>query len=229
MDGTMTLKRTSRGILSLLALTALFACQGKPPAVPAGAQEESSKEKDRHELVLQPKEAGKPGTVPLKLTIQLISEKSNLSLGDKYRYRLEIRNVGREPVAFRESAPSFIKDGSLCAPADFSLLVTPPGGAERAVPCEPASAPAAAGSALDLTLQSGEYLLTRPEGPSSRFRELRTPFHFDRPGTYRLKTVYAAAGLRAESNTVAVDVVKRKKIVPLHVAVSTQPASAPAH
>ena len=213
-----------RGIICLSLLPALFACQSKPTAPASGAQEESPQAKDRKELVLQSKGDWKPAAVAQKLNVMLILEKGGLVTGDKVRYRLEIKNSGRNPVAFLESAPSFIKDGSFCAPSDFAFFVTPPGGAEQPLPCEPS---AAAGSGLDLTLASGEYLLTRPEGPASRFRELRTPFHFDALGTYRLKLVYTATGLRVESQSLAFDMVKKKEVRP-HAEAGSKPASQPA-
>ncbi len=198
----MSLDRKWCGILSLLMLPALFACQGKPPAVPSAA--EAPSDKDRHELVLQSRDGWKPESPQPKLKIQLINEKNALSKDGEFRYRMEIKNVGRDAVAFKESAPSFIKDGSLCGPSDFSFFVTPPGGAEQPLPCDDSSL-AAPGSGLDLILRSGEYLLTRPESASNRFRSLRTKYHFDKFGSYRIRAVYAGSGLRSESNAVVFD------------------------
>lgn len=188
--------------LGLLLLASLAACRPEPPP-PAP----SPREKDRAELTLQSRRGWTPETSPRKLTILLISEKTKVRKGESFRYRLEIRNVGREPVVFKEPAPSFIKDGSLCGSHGYRFYATPPRGTERPLPCEPAAGPATADSGLDLTLRPGDYLLTRRDGPANPFRTLRTKFRFDTLGTYRIRAVYSAAKLRAASNPVAMTVV----------------------
>lgn len=170
------------------------------PAAPLTAEQ-----RDRKELSRQPKQEWTPENTPRKLKILLLLDKNRIRKGESFRYRLEMQNLGREPLPFRETAPSFIKDGSLCGRGAFKLYAAPPGGKERLLPCRPAEE---TGSGLDLVLQPGEYLLTRGAGPKDHFRELRTKFSFAALGTYTLKAVYAPGdGFRAVSNTVTLEVV----------------------
>lgn len=201
--------------LGLLLLPLLSSCRNdEAPATEAPLTEE---QKDRKELLRQPKQEWKPGSAPRKLSILLLTDKAKIRKGEAFRYRLEMQNAGREPLSFKETAPSFIKDGSLCGSKGFTFYATPPGGKERRLPCRPAgaegvqvsTAPAPEPeSGLDLTLQPGEYLLTRGTTPAGRFRDLQTSFIFEALGTYRLKSVYApSGGFRAVSNTVDLEVV----------------------
>jgi len=202
--------------LCLILLASLAACRQEPPP-PAPAP--TPQEKERAELTLQSRRGWKPEGAPRKLTIQLISEKTKVRKGEGFRYRLELQNVGREPLAFKESPPSFIKGGSLCGDHGYRFYATSPDGTQWHLPCEPEAVPAAVSTAapasamppdtgLDQTLRPGDYLLTRPDGLTTRFRTLRTKFRFDALGTYRLRVVYAAPKLRAESNSVALTVVR---------------------
>lgn len=188
--------------LAFAALAALAAC-GRPSEPPPP---ETAEQRDRRELTLQARRDWKPESAGRKMTILLILDKSSIRRGESPRYRLEIRNVGREPLAFREAPPSFIKDGSLCGTEDFRILLKSKRG-EESLPCEPEISPPAS-SGLDLTLKSGDYLLTRPDGPRDRFRALRAGRRFDSLGRYRLKVVYSAGGLRAASNSVNFSVVR---------------------
>lgn len=200
------MKPLRRGLprLCLLLLPLLGSCRSEPQPTPAAPL--TAAQLDRKELVLQPRQEWKAGVAARKLTILLLLDKTSIRTGDAFRYRLEMRNVGREPLPFKETAPSFIKEGSLCGANGFKFYATPPGGRERILPCKP-KAPKP-GSGLDLTLLPGEYLLTRSEGPESRFRRLETEFPFETVGTYRLKAVYASAdGVRAVSNAVTLTVV----------------------
>lgn len=203
----MKKRRGSRGVACFFLLAAVIGCQRKPPTVSGAAKAENPGDDARNDLVLEPMAGWTPEDAALKLSLQLISEKSSVVTGGKFRYRMEIRNVGRDQVVFNDPSPSFIKDGSLCGSSGFSFSVTSSAGAEQALPCD-STTPTAPGSGLALALKPGEYLLTRPEGPGRRFRELRTAFHFEKPGTYRIKAVYSVPGLRAESNAVVFDVLK---------------------
>ncbi len=199
--------------LGLLLLPLTTSCQNDTaPAAPL-----TTEQKDRKDLLRQPKQEWKPGSSTRKLNILLLTDKAKIRKGEAFRYRLEIQNVGREPIPFKEAAPSFTKYGTLCGSSGYSFYATPPRGKERILPCKPkvtADANAIAGpapepeSGLDLTLLPGEYLLTRGPVPTNRFRDLQTSFRFDALGTYRLKSVYAPpGGLRAVSNTVVLEVV----------------------
>lgn len=197
--------------LGLLLLPLLISCRNdEAPATPLTAEQ-----KDRKDLLRQPKQEWKPENAARKLNVLLLTDKAKIRKGEAFHYRLEMQNVGREPLSFKEAAPSFTKYGSLCGSSGYSFYATPPGGKERLLPCKPtAAANASTGpapepeSGLDLALLPGEYLLTRGPVPASRFRDLQTSFLFDALGTYRLKAVYfPAGGLRAVSNTVVLEVV----------------------
>lgn len=197
--------------LFLLLLPFLACRREAPPAALTPGQE------DRKELLRQPREDWTPGAAGGKLSILLLAERSKIRKGEPFGYRLEMQNAGREPLPVKEDAPSFVKDGSLCGSNAFQLYATPPKGKERLLACKPedpaevrpSTAPARRPpSALDVTLLPGEYLLTRGSGPGKPFRPLETSTGFDALGTYRVKAVYAPeGGVRAESNTVEVEVV----------------------
>lgn len=191
--------------LCLVALALLSACRRREPAPPVPKL--SAREQDRRDLLRAPKGDWTPGSEPRRLSLLLLTDRAKIRKGEAFRYRLEMRNMGREPLSFVEAAPTFVKDGSLCGEHGYSFLAIPPKGKERTLPCRPA--PAAPGlTGLDLTLAPGEFLLTRGPGAAAGFRDLLTSFAFDAVGTYRLKAVYApAGGPRAVSNTVALDVV----------------------
>lgn len=198
----------------VLAALALLAACGRP-AEPPLTETLSALDSDRRELLRQPAPEWKPGGADRKLEMLLLIDKTRIRKGDAFGYRVEMQNAGREPLEIKESAPSFTKDGSLCGGTPFKILVTPPGGKERALPCAPEGAVAAStvtaappASALELTLQPGEYLLTRASGPGNRFRPLLTAMRFEALGTYRLRAAYDPKGpFRAESNVVALEVV----------------------
>lgn len=201
--------------LGLLLLPLLAACRNEPAPVPAAPT--TAQEQDRQELMRQPGPDWKPGSAKRKLDILLIIDKSRVRKGEAFGYRLEMQNTGREPIAFKEPAPSFTKDGSLCGAGGFKVLVTPPGGKEYVLPCAPkaeaglkasTAAAAAPESDLELTLRPGEYLLTRAPSRANRFRPLLTTTQFDTVGVYRLKAVYDPAGsFSAASNSVTLEVV----------------------
>lgn len=195
--------------LGLFLFPLIVSCRAEP--APAPAAPVTAEQQDRKDLLRQPKQAWKPEDAPRKLNILLLTDKAKIRKGEPFRYRLEMQNVGREPLLFKEAAPSFTKDGSLCGSNGFKFYAAPPGGKERLLPCSVQLSTASAAppeSGLELTLLPGEYLLTRGPGRAAGFRDLRAAFAFEAPGTYRLKAVYApAGGVRAVSNTVALEVV----------------------
>ena len=173
------------------------------PAPPPQDQSASAGASDRHELVLQPRHQETYAQPAHALRILLLSEKTSIRTGEDFRYRLEVKNIGRDPIVFNEAPPSFIKDSSLCGERDFLINVMHSSDAEQPLPCPAVSA---RGSALDVTLLPGEVLLTRPDGPTSRFRKIAGKNFFTKPGKYRIRVVYAAGNIRAESNTVDLEV-----------------------
>jgi len=201
--------------LGLLLFPLLAACRNEPPPAPAAPT--TAQEQDRHELLREPGPEWTPGSEKRKLDILLLIDKSRVRKGEPFGYRLEMQNTGREPLAFKEPAPSFTKDGCLCGAGGFKILATPPGGKEFVLPCAPreaagvkaSTAPAAAPeSGLELTLAPGEYLLTRAPSRAIRFRPLLTSARFDALGVWRLKAVYDPEGsFVATSNSVTLEVV----------------------
>jgi hypothetical protein len=191
----------------------MLSCRNDEAPAPALTAEQ----KDRKDLLRQPKQDWKPGNAARKLSVLLLTDKAKIRKGEAFHYRLEIQNVGREPLSFKEAAPSFTKDGSLCGSNGYTFYATPPEGKEQTLPCLPkgteeaqaSTAPAREPeSGLDMTLAPGDYLLTRGSGPANRFRDLQTSFRFEALGTYRLRAAYAPkGGLRAASNTVVLEVV----------------------
>jgi hypothetical protein len=192
-----------RPLIALYFVPLLFAC-GKVPSPPPAP--ETPQQADARELTLQARRDWTPEAPGRKLVIALISEKTKIRKGEPFGYRLETRNVGGEPLAFREPSPSFIKDGTLCGAHGWSFVASLPDGAERVLPCAPLAAPPPT-PPLDLTLKPGDYLLTRRSDPKNPFRALATSFVFDRPGVYRLRAAYEDAGVRAVSNAVTLTVV----------------------
>lgn len=198
--------------LFLLLTPLLASCRREPPPAALTPQQE-----DRKELVRQPREDWEPAGPKGRLNMLLLAERSRIRKGEPFGYRLEMQNAGGEPLAVREDAPSFVKDGSLCGTSAFRLYAEPPKGKESLLACKPADAaevrPSTAParrppSALDVTLLPGEYLLTRGSGPGKPFRPLETATPFEALGTYTLKAVYAPeGGAMAESNVVEVEVV----------------------
>lgn len=188
----------------LLAVALLTACGEPPPAAPVPVPETPAA-RDRRELIRQPRRGWEPESATPKLVIALIAEKSRVRRGEDFRYRLETRNVGAAPLAVREAAPSFIKEGSLCGKSPFRVYAAAPGGAERRLACP---SPAAGGEALDMTLGPGEYLLTRPEAPGRPFRRLDSSLRFEAAGTYRVRVAYDDGTRRASSPAVSLEVVQ---------------------
>lgn len=188
----------------LLAAALLTAC-GTPPAPSPAPAAETPAERDRRELIRQPRRGWAPEAQAPALSIALIAEKSSVRRGEDFRYRIEARNVGAAPLAVREAAPSFIKDGSLCGKGPFRVYAAAPGGPERRLAC---GAPAAAGEGLDLALGPGEYLLTRAEAAGRPFRRLDSTLRFDALGTYRVRVAFDDGSRRASSPAVSLEVVR---------------------
>ena len=181
-------------------------------------------EKDRAELVLPAPAGWKPENVKRKIRLTLIPEKTLIRKGEKFRYRVEIQNVGQDTLGFYGTASGFIKRGMIeDIPDPFQIYMTPPGGNELRVPREiprhdgvsfrelhfPASMTKAqvhealaqmaiegrARNSLTVNLKPGETLLTRPEpSPPNRFRELKTRFEFNKVGSYRTRLVFDDVG-----------------------------------
>ena len=189
--------------------------------VPQYMAADKQEEKDRLELVTPPPPGWRPEKVARKIKLTLVAEKTMIRRGEKFCYRLEIQNVGRDPVRLIEMPESFIKSGLLGASQGFEFYVIPPGGkekklwlysrpsqgllqykeykfpeswseAQKSAAVEKLNQELRAKSELSLMLQPGETLRTRTDsGLPNGFRELGTDFEFNRPGTYVVKAVHA--------------------------------------
>lgn len=172
---------------------------------------------DRIELVKPPPDFWRPESPEARLKLTLSAEKAQLRAGEMIRYRLELQNTGGRDVFFSED-PSFVKFG--INHVEFHAYLTGPGQPERPLPPpfslggpKPSleSIRNRGSTKLELTLHSGETLISRPDQPApNRFRDLKTLAVLRHPGRYRLRFVYDRAGdsrLRAESNVVEFEVV----------------------
>lgn len=186
-----------------LFCAALLASCGEPAPPAAAPAPMDSKAADRKELVLQPRRGWAPPVPGAKLEINLILEKSRIRRGEAFGYRMEIRNMGGTPAVFKEPAPSFIKEGGLCG-GRYVFYLTPPRGKEERLACAPEEGPAPEGSALDVVLAPGEYLLTRP---ARGFRPLRAKAALHRLGAHRLRVVLKDGASSAASAPVSFEVV----------------------
>ena len=185
--------------------------------IPTLVAEDKQEILDRKELVLPPPVKWKPVAVGRRLKLTLIPEKTIIRKGEKFRYRLEVQNVGREAIVLIEMPYSFIKTGIENGPYEFYLLTSE--GKETRLPApfsfggslsfteyhfpknwtegqkrdefEMIKAAGQANAHLSLTLNPGETIVSRPGNPGSNlFRDLRTDLDFNRRGTYRLRLVY---------------------------------------
>jgi hypothetical protein len=94
--------------------------------LPEESAHEDQEAKDRQKLVL-PKPVGwRPEPVAQKLKLVLVPERTRLRRGERFYYRLEMQNMGQEPVFFYEPWDGFVKWGTLSRP--YSFWVTCPDG-----------------------------------------------------------------------------------------------------
>jgi hypothetical protein len=184
------------------------------------AAKEKQEAKDRQELVLAPPPGWRPGKVRRKIKLTLIPEKKTIRVGQLFRYRLEIQNVGREEIYFSERYPGFIKNGDLSTDHWFELYATPPGGKKKALPNQfmpsresmhaPPDVREIDRSDFSLALQPGETLFTRPDSPpTNKFRDLIVEFSFMKPGIYRINAAYDDRPLEPDSEEEVRALIKR--------------------
>ena len=201
--------------LYLFPLLVLSACrneQASEPALPLTAEQ-----RDRKDLLRQPMPGWQPENAPRKLNILLLSDRSRIRAGATFHYRLEMQNVGREPLLFREIAPPSPRTALSAAPTGINSMRRYREERRLSCPAFPRkTAKVQAGTAPAREPESG-FEITFSTGRLSAHPRLRIrrplpgpPDHFPfrDPGIYRLKAVYASkGGLRAVSNTVILEVV----------------------
>ncbi|MFA6319031.1 MAG: hypothetical protein WC943_16595, partial [Elusimicrobiota bacterium] len=190
--------------------------------VPEEIAEARQEVKDRAELVLPPPPGWKSEDIKHKFKLTLIAEKAIIRKGEKFRFRLEIQNVGSEHKYFIETCPSFMKSGVANDSRHLEFFATPPSGQQvkmlgafpsgdfrftehhfpdhwteeqKIAELKRRQVDSQAACQLNLRLEPGETLVTKPDlPPPNKFRGLGTSFEFDKPGTYRIKAVYDDVG-----------------------------------
>lgn len=206
-------------------------------AQPAYREQEAQDARDRDELVRPAPADFKPEGLGRRLKLTLIPQKTLIHKGERFWYRVELKNVGSEAVRWAEPN-SLFKSGDLgLSQMNWSFFIVPSGSKEFEAwremrfsdgPTQDIVFPPgtdAAGKALwfkklvawshkpkglNLLLQPGETIVSRswsqavdddatnlifkgidPDTATpGQFRELPIEFHFDKPGTYRIKVVF---------------------------------------
>ncbi|TBR24878.1 hypothetical protein EPO15_03205 [bacterium] len=88
---------------------------------------------ERAELVRPAPKGFKPEPVARKLKLTLIARDKTIREEESFWYRLELQNVGREAVRFRES-PSFLKDGRRYDDGRWEFYMVRPNGKKERIP-----------------------------------------------------------------------------------------------
>lgn len=159
----------------------------------------------------------KPEDAKRKIKVILVSGRAMMRIGERFSYRLEIQNVGREPIQFYEPHSDFLVGHHQFGKYKFIAIL--PNGTKKLLPMATghdlgdsevhfpgeermttAEKDAAARQMelegrhdweLDIILQPGEALVSKARGGAfGAFNELPTSFKFKIPGTYRIKAAY---------------------------------------
>jgi hypothetical protein len=215
------MRRIQKVFAALLLFSAACASKdvrqpGVPPAAPSERDQLAAQEaRDRQELVTPAPEGWQPKSTGAQLKLNLFAEKTALRIGDTFRYRLEIQNIGSDDIPFYEN-PSFIKTGADMWTIFFKAYITFPDGKESLLPPPLPFADSLPPDNVDetprklfLTLHSGETVTTRARPLTDHFRALETGYDFDEPGRYRIRIFYSRPSpveLRAESNSVGFEI-----------------------
>lgn len=168
----------------------------------------------RKELVSRAPAEWEPGPADRKLLMTMSAESTTLRPGAKLRYRVALKNVGRQEYPVYED-PSFLKDGSASLSSAFRVYIRFPGGTESQLPPpilsfeRPAASERTEPSSLFVRLAPGETITSRAIPPGSGFRDLDTALRFDRPGRYALRVVFSDGESTVESNRLEFVVAER--------------------
>lgn len=118
----------------LFAETALAAVSSPAPERPAPGEISAERrieilvrESERHELVIPPAVDFKPKELGRKLRLTLVPRQKSIKVGERFWYRIEIQNVGSQPVRFREWK-SFLKRGDQYASGRWKFELVDPSG-----------------------------------------------------------------------------------------------------
>lgn len=168
---------------------------------------------NQQEMVLPAPAGFQPEPVARKVRLKIILEKSRIQSGEEPRFRLELTNVGRETIDYREHQSSIFKGGSILYSLDtirFYLTngagakakLRPALGVGRSEPFRKlastpdsenkmteANAAGQASTTFRVKLRPGETLRSLGDGNSTLepFRTLRVEGGFKKPGKYVLK------------------------------------------
>lgn len=150
---------------------------------PLAKAEWEQEHKDRKELV-RPTPAGfKPENTRRRIGLALIAKSPQIHKGANLWYRLELQNLGREPVYWAES-PSFFKNGDALALSKFRFHLIPPDGDE--IEMSPwKSAPGCGGMGEEFILPGAEKM--SPEKLSSALAELTVQANLESGLSVRLQ------------------------------------------
>lgn len=118
----------------LIAWTALAPVASPAPERPARGEppterraEIAVRESERRELVLPPPTDFKPEVKGRKLRLTLVPRQKSIKVGERFWYRIEIKNVGHQAVRFRDWK-SFLKRGDQYASGRWNFELINPSG-----------------------------------------------------------------------------------------------------
>lgn len=173
--------------------------------------------KNRAEFVIPAPAGFMPDNAARKIRLMLYAP-ATIKLGEPFRYRLELQNAAKEPLAPPWLGRDFFKrDGDDLS--RFTFFFRGPDGKEKKMGLpmpthgigevvyipelkgksdaeveeflERQKELAEVADSLNLTLAPGESLATRPDNPRDRFRASRSRDRkFDKPGRYQVRVVY---------------------------------------
>lgn len=92
--------------------------------------EQEVREAERAEMVRPAPRGFKPEKAARRLHLTLVARDKSIKVGQTFWYRLELQNVGKEPIEIDENA-SFLKDGERYDDGTFDFFVTTAAGARE--------------------------------------------------------------------------------------------------
>lgn len=148
---------------------------------------------DEHQRsMVSPAPAGfKPEPAARRVRLRLVLEKKRVHSGSFPRFRLELRNVGREPIDYREYAASiFVKHGRIINSPTITFYLTDK--LNRRKKLMPvvfhSSGSRASSTSFNVRLRPGETLhsIGDDDNPTGNFKTLDAKGADNAPGVYRL-------------------------------------------
>jgi hypothetical protein len=168
------------------------AMRGALSALDAKVDEgEKLEEHHRRTMVTPAPPDFKPEPVVRKARLRLVLEKRKINAGAHPRFRLELTNVGREPIDYQEYSPSiFVKNGRMIDSPTirFFLTDTRKNRKELMPVVFRSSGPRPAGETFTVKLMPGETLhsVGDDDSPVENFKTLDAKGADGNIGTYRL-------------------------------------------